>query len=882
MAGKTFWVVIGSVVALCLRARAENDPWPSKFLQPNLAETSSLNERVRQLYEAGKFDDAIPLAQKSLDICEQASLPDFERTGTALNNLAALFCAKGDYAQAEPLYRRALEIKESIDGPDHPRVATALNNLAELYRVMGDYAKAEPLFKRSLKIDEKILGPDNPRTATDINNLGLLYDSMGDYVKAQKLYFRTLEIREKSQGPDHPLTATALGNLAAMYCLTGNYAEAERLYRRALGIAEKALGPDHPDTANYLTYLADLYRGDREFTKAEPLYTRALKIDEKALGLDHPETADCRERLAFLRIDLGQAKDAGLLVAQVIQAEERSLANILSFASEPQRLAFQRTTSPYALVATLGDPNGIAQAVLRQKGVVLDSLLEDRLVAEASGDPKQHDRVAQLNAAKQHLMQLILETPDRESQEAQKKRVAEKEKLSAEVEQLEATLARHVTSLGKPRRALTVTVGQVQAAVPAHAVLVELVRYPHYVGNGQFEQRYGAVVIPNKGETRWTPLGSSYDVEKQVRLYRKSARGETDERALTAILSTLPQQIWAPIEHALPDGTTTIIISPDAELNFVSFATLLSPDNRFLGEKYSIRYVASGRDLLRETKSAGNPKTTLRVFANPNFVANRDTKTVAKDRSPEFALRSSEMRDLASISFRDLPGTARESAALEADAKKSGWEAQSNVGSNATEIELRKVNSPRVLHLATHGFFLPEVEPGPTMSSLFRNRDRIPTAKLVNPMHRSGVAFTGAQTTVQAWAKGEVPPTENDGIVTAEEVGALHLSDTWLVVLSACDTGAGEARAGEGVMGLRRGFVQAGTRNLLMTLWPISDETTVQMMLDFYRTAFETENAAQALADTQREWLVKLRREKGLLAAVSLAGPFIMSSQGGP
>jgi CHAT domain-containing protein len=154
--------------------------------------------------------------------------------------------------------------------------------------------------------------------------------------------------------------------------------------------------------------------------------------------------------------------------------------------------------------------------------------------------------------------------------------------------------------------------------------------------------------------------------------------------------------------------------------------------------------------------------------------------------------------------------------------------------------------------------------------------------KLVNPMQRSGLALTGAQRTFQSRMRGEAPDPENDGVVTAEEVGGLKLNGTWLVALSACDTGSGEAKAGEGVMGLRRGFIQSGARNLLMTLWPISDETTVQIMSDFYDAAFKTSDAPQALADTQRDWLVKLRKEKGLLAAVRLAGPFIMSSQGKP
>jgi CHAT domain-containing protein len=264
------------------------------------------------------------------------------------------------------------------------------------------------------------------------------------------------------------------------------------------------------------------------------------------------------------------------------------------------------------------------------------------------------------------------------------------------------------------------------------------------------------------------------------------------------------------------------------------------------------------------------------VFANPDFGGIATGPRLEQPNT--VALHSVEMRDLEGISLTSLPGTEKEAAELEARAKKSNWQPQTYLGANATKAELRKVNSPRILHLATHGFFLPEIDLGTPKSA--GDASEIPKGKLVNPMHRSGLALAGAQRTLQAWAKGQVPPIENDGIVTAEDVGGLKLDSTWLVVLSACDTGGGEARAGEGVMGLRRGFVQAGAQNLLMTLWPISDETTVQIMLDFYDAAFKTGNAPRALADTQRDWLVKLRKEHALLDAVRLAGPFIMSSQG--
>jgi len=921
----SFLVVVLYLLQPSVLLRADED---------NSAKLSSLNKQAIELFQIGKFNEAIPIAQEFLELVEKAVGPEQPATATALNNLALLYCSMGDYAKAEPLYQRALKIDEKALGPDHPDTATALNNLGDLYRSVGDYAKAEPLFQRSLKIDEKALGPDHPDTAIDLNNLGELYRSMGDYAKAEPLFQRSLKIDEKALGPDHPRTAIDLNNLAGLYRSMGDAAKAEPLFQRSLRIREKALGPDHPDTAAALNglgrlyrsvgdyakaeplfqrslkidekvlgpdhmrtaidliNLGELYRSTGDYAKAEPLYQRAVKIDEKALGTDHPDTTIDLNNLALLKIDLGKGSDAIAFAKRVGKAKEKYLANILSFTSEQQRLAFQKTTNPYAAFATLGNAVELAQTVLRQKGIVLDSLLEDRLVAEASADPKQREIIGQLRAAKQRLMQLVLEVPKDLSEAAQKQRAAEKEKLSTEVEQLEGGLARQVAGLGKARRALSITVPQVQSVLPKQAVLIEFLRYDHYLGKTKFENRYGAVVISASGQPKWVPLGGAVELEEEIKLYRQSVRAKTDDGTLGNALKFLEERVWAPIDRAFPAETNGVIISPDGELSFVSFATLLTPDDRFLGEKYSISYVASGRDLLRENKASGN-RTTV-VFANPDFGG--QAIALATNPSSAVALRSMEMRDLQGMRLPPLPGTAAEAVALE---KRGGKTVKVFLGLKATEAELGQVTSPRVLHLATHGFFLPEVELAKQNNALLQPNElgkqtnplqsqpgEFPKTKLENPMYRSGVALAGAQGTLKAWSRGEAPPTENDGIVTAEEVGGLKLNGTWLVVLSACETGSGEARAGEGVMGLRRGFIQAGAQNLLMTLWPINDQATVRIMLDFYEAADKTHNAPQALAEVQRDWLVEIRsqhgREHPLLDSVRLAGAFIMSSQGKP
>ena len=850
---------------------------------------SSLNNLAEHYRALGDFAKAKPLYERALAIREKALGGEHPNTARSLNNLARLYESIGDYAKAEPLYRRALAIHEKALGAEHRDTATSLNNLAGLYGSIGDFAKAELLYRRALAIDEKALGAEHPFTAISLNNLAELYRITGDYAKAEPLYLRALAIREKALGPEHFSTATSVNNLALLYKTMGDYTKAEPLYERALAIHEKAFGPEHPSTATSLNNLAGLYRSMGEYAKAEPPLRRALAICEKTLGPEHPFTAGNLSNLAILAIDLGKAGDALELAARAGKSQEVQLGDILSFTSEQQRLAFQETTNPFTLPATLGSAPDIAQGILHNKGVVLDSLLEDRLVAEASKEAKQREVIDQLRAAKQRCTQLLMEVPKDFSAEARQRREAELKKRAAQVEELEATLARQVSGLGRARRALSVTVAQVQGALADDQVLVELLRYNHYLGKNEWERRYGALVIASKGEPRWVPLGAAAGIEKKVELYGKSVRGETDETTLHSVLRTLHDQVWAPIQKALPEGTKTVILSPDGDLNFISFATLLTVADEFLIEKYSIGYVASGRDLLRER----GPSATelLAVFGNPDFGSKAELVAQATEASGPIAIWASEMDDFGNMLLRALPGTEAECAGLKAQAEASGKPIEIFLGADATEAQMREINSPRILHLATHGFFLSESkdehgsenrEPGAERMSVIGDAQKERRVILKNPMHRSGLALTGAQRTLEAWAEGEVPPGDNDGIVTAEEVGGLELKGTWLVVLSACETGTGQAKAGEGVMGLRRGFIQAGAQNLLMTLWPISDETTVQIMLDFYKRAFASENAAHSLLEVQRDWLVKLRKEEGLLYAVNRAGPFIISSQGNP
>jgi CHAT domain-containing protein len=440
-------------------------------------------------------------------------------------------------------------------------------------------------------------------------------------------------------------------------------------------------------------------------------------------------------------------------------------------------------------------------------------------------------------------------------------RRAKQKSLEKRLEAIEVSLAGTISGLGGTRRALTVEVGDVQRKLEADEVLVEFIRYLHCLEPGKSELRYGAVIFARDADPHWVSLGTAEPIDRAVALGAEAVRGETDETTLRGILQELWQRVWQPVENQLLPTAKRLILSPDGPLCTVSFAVLLAADDRFVAEKWPLRYVASGRDLLRDITARHNG--TVAIFADPDFdLAAGASKPLEVG---SLAMRSTDLRQLREVAFRRLDGAARESVAVAAAAVRHGFKVQTFVGSEAAKSRLDELAAPHVLHFATHGFLLPANN-----------------GAFANPMRRSGLALAGANSTLAAWAHGEAPPSESDGLLTAEQVSSLDLGGTWLVTLWACETGLGEVAAGEGVMGLRRGFVQAGAQNLLMTLWPIDDQTTVDIMLDFYDRAFVSNNAPEAFSNVQRDWLVKLHKERGLLAAVRLAGAFIMSSQGRP
>ncbi len=939
---------------LCLRALmiTENALGPEHPLVARLLYNFAVFYSTR-----GDDARAEPLLQRALPIQEKALGPDHPHVGHTLNRLATLSLNKGGFVSAESLFQRSLMISETALGEEHDDVAQALNSLAGLYRAKGDYVKAEPFYQRALVLYEKTRGTDHPYLAPPLHNLATLYRDMGEFDKAERLYQRAISIREKVVGPNHPNVAGSRASLALLYYNRGDYVQAEPLYLSALATLEKVLGPNHPLVAWHLSNLAKLYFALNRDAKAEPLYRRALAIFETAYGTNSYYLADIFVDLAKMSAAEGKRAQAVAFQARANAIIEYHLDLNLATGSERQKLAYLATlpeqmNRAISLHVRFAVDDGAARelaatTVLQRKGRVQDALSQSLASLRARFSAEDQALLDQLNGVTSRLARLVLNEPQGASPAEHQKQIRSFEERR---EKLESEISSR--SAGFYERAQPITLAAVQAAIPEQAALVEFAVHrpfdPKKPDNetAYGEPRYIVYVIRHQGEVRWTELGAAKEIDSAIDALRQALRDPRRKDA-QQIARAVDDKLMRPV-RAIMGEVTQLLVSPDGALNLIPFEALVDEQGRYLVERYSFAYLTSGRDLLRMQVARANGSEPL-VVANPSFGEPAADQLASAARS---AMTGNKRRrsvtnasNLSETYFAPLGGTAEEARTIQTLFP----EANLLTRARATESALKQIAAPRLLHIATHGFFLSEpgavatgsvaqvtargINPSaqsvpgavatgsvaqvtargintnaqsvpgavatgsvaqartrginPSAQSVpgavatgsvaqvtarginanvqsvpgavatgsvaqARTRGINPNAKIDNPLLRSGLALAGANLRGGA--------TSDDGILTALEASGLNLWGTKLVVLSACDTGLGEVRNGEGVYGLRRAFVLAGAESMIMSLWPVSDYATRKLMTDYYKNLKQGMGRGAALRQVQLDMLRRNRQ----------------------
>jgi len=823
-----------------------------KGLKPTDPELAHGLNGLAALYQAkGAYEKAEPLFVRALDIREKALGPMDVEVAQGLNNLAVFYKTQGAYGKAEPLLVRALEIHENARGPTHPDVALSLNNLAALYQDEGAYDKAQPLYVRALNIREKTLGPMHPDLALGLNNLALLYQDLGAYDKARPLYVRARDIYEKALGPMHPDVAQSLNNLAELYRAQGMYGKAAPLYVRALEIRDKVLGPMHPGVAESLNNLAELYRVQGEYGKAKPHYIRALEIAAKTLGM-HPTVAKILNNFALLYQAQGANELAVPLLSRAADIRERQLRDELAPLPAPRKRALMallqggtdRVVSAHVDAMPHSDRalELALTTVLRRKGRILDSLLDNDAALRAHLTPVLRDQLDRLNQARRELVaQLYGPTGPRSAANRTAITAAR-----ARIDALESALSAASTAFRS--QAEPVTVAKIQAALLPSAALVEIARYrrfdPRQAKQHWQEERYVAYLLLPSGPPQWVALGAAAPIDAEVDAMLATMHDNVPAETTKAALQRLDALVFAPIRAQLAN-ISHVILAPDGKLNLVPFEALVDPQGHYALENYLVSYVTTGRDLLRFA-TPHRPQSSAVIVAGPDY------GPLPSPGGPGV------------VSFMPLAGAVAEATDLQ-----PYFPTAPLTGGKATKSALAALTGPAMLHIATHGFYARD--PGPRLTQ--------PTPALAaTSALRADPAPAGATRFAQCEAlRGMfvdcgtsllLPPSRSEdpgdgldraglamaganqgagGIVTAREIAGFDWWGTQLVVLSACETGVGVMSSGDGVYGLRRALVLAGAESQVVSLWRVNDVSTQALMRDYYGELAHGTGRAEAL-----------------------------------
>jgi CHAT domain-containing protein/Tfp pilus assembly protein PilF len=869
---------------------------PATGLDQTLYEVQQLRTKVHYLSERENPAEAFPLAERALSLSQQALGPDDVYVAIVMKDLAEITAAMRKPQEAKPRYERALQVLTAKLGVGHPQTIFVESRLGDVYVDLEDYPKAEQLFNQALENEERILGRDDPLLVGTLRGLGILHADRGDYVMSEREFLRALSIlentgltegrqygqvlnglgvlyhmqqkpatartyleralafREKKYGPESLAVSDVLQNLGVICSQANDLDAAEKYYLRTMAIEEKLLGPEHPEFGGLLENLASVYTLKGQYQKALELNLRALSIAETTSGSE--------ARLGPLRhvaenyAVLGDFENANKFMSQLQSALENAIALNLFIGSERQKLAYlstQWTTvstyDPISLNLQLEPNNSQATAtaatvVLQRKGRVLDAMTDTFAVLRKHSAPQDQALLDQLKEATTQLAEATIQGPQKRPLEEYRHAL---QRLQERKEKLENTISHYNEEFRAEYQ--PVTTKAVLSAIPADAALVEFFAYRSVNLKAQSSAekvgglRYGVYVLQTNAVPHGIDLGDAKAIDVLVGELR-AALPEPSRSDVRRLAQAVAEKVFQPLEAFVVDKTH-LLIAPDGQLNLIPFEALLDDQGRYLIERFSITYLTTGRDLLR--MQVPRPSRTAPVLiADPLFGEAKETLAASKAMSKaKPAIARTARRsittgvDFAGLYFAPLEGTKAEARSIQALFP----EAHVLTGEQATESALEQLNAPEILHIATHGFFLED-------ASKAKSSPVDATSDPENPLLRSGLALTGAN--LSRDSKGR-------GILTAMQASNLDLWGTKLVTLSACDTGLGDVENGEGVFGLRRAFFLAGTESLVMSLWPVSDYVTRELMTQYYSGLKNGVGRGEALRQAQ----LAMSRRKG-------------------
>ncbi|HWM85046.1 MAG TPA: tetratricopeptide repeat protein, partial [Kofleriaceae bacterium] len=728
----------------------------------------ALEGLAAQLWVAQRFDEADRLYQRVLALRRTQFGADSSMYATYLQTYAGLLSGRHAYGAAEEKYLEAREILERIGKPDDPSLTGLHMGLGMLYWSQGQHQKAAREFERAIAVLEKFYGQqmnDPSQAGGMLLAVASIYASGGraDLARpleerGEKLYRAAVADVEKQHGARDLRLIAPLSSLAQLHQRRKQWDQAEKLYRRVMAIQAAQKSSSNMADVSWLTSLAylerqrgrpraalamlekvrdayrRLYGGYMASTMDHQIadvrrelgdYRAARRILEKVVvtsrrtwGPRHPLVAAQLSSLAVLHMAEGKPKPAVARMREALDIQEPHLALVLATGSESDHATyFARIAHELHMAITLhtryaaGDRDAARLAlttVLRRKGRILDAAAAS--VATLRGKVSADDQklLDELAAARAQLARLIVAGPA--ATDTPEEYSVEVGRLERDVRRLEDQVRRK--SAAYRAQSQPIELAAVQKAIPADAVLVEIVVYQPYDARAgswdparQPARRYGAYLLRSTGDPTWVDLGEAKAIDAAADAFL-AALSDPDRSDVDALGRALHDRALSGLVTRLGQ-TRRVLVAPDGLLNLVPLGAVVDRSGRHLVRRFNFSYLTSGRDLLRLTAGV-KPKRGPVIVADPRFDGADPEPRAAGKETRTASSRGRRSRDLRGKKWERLPGTAEEADAL----TRLLEGAQVLRGTRATEGALKKVAGPRILHIATHGFFLP-AEPPP-------------------------------------------------------------------------------------------------------------------------------------------------------------------------
>ncbi len=844
----------------------------------------------------GDFDEGIPYLKKAVNAYEQNKSQYAEEYIKALNDLVSAYTSMEDYSDAQSIIDELPLVSENHYGENAPENALAYYQLSRLHYGKGDYAQAEEYGLHALALIETNGDREGEYYIQCLANLGGLYAHLGHIKKALFYYTLANNYTEDYKGHEptkaYGIALTQL-ELASLFMDVGFYDKAKEKILSSIKLLDDNWGQENPHSPSGYMALSQLYYETKQidstiwclqkvnavykkiYNPAQFNYTqvydnmrsiyflqgkydsaaimaeKCLDLTEKTVGKNHYDYRRVLLKATETFVKINHPK-APKYVQQLIAIDKQELRNKLTFLSGDELLSYIRSQmyNSHHLLAYQAAKNPT-----QFSGELFNNLLLLKGASLRYSNTISAGIKNTTDTAVQNLYKKLVSLRSLLAKEYTKpERNPNTFVWEVEADELEKLLIKKSADYRNVDALFTADWKQIQKQLKPNEVAIEFVRYDMWFVKDEDSVKYGALILrPQDKQPVYVPLFNEGKLQNILSSVAPKQMFATRSNELlgevqidpSAYGDSLYRLIWQPLEKYL-GNSKTVYLSADGLLHQVAFNALPTSDSALLIDKYRLVQLLSLKDVGQQENNPAPLKNAV-LFGGIDYSAD---DVAIKDSA--FSLLP-EDRGMAA-GFNYLQGTLTETEQIQHLLQTIKTNALLYTTKDATEERFKQLsgNAPQVLHLATHGFFIQEAKEAKKSGSFGENENAFTLAN--NPLMRGGLLLAGGN---HAWKGLSTPKGKEDGVLTAYEVAGLDLSNTQLVVLSACQTGLGETGGTEGVFGLQRAFKMAGAKTLLMSLWSVPDKETKELMELFYTQYVQTGNVRASFEAAQKAMRAK-------------------------